>query len=59
MMKLRPVKYEFFAQRKEASETVEDYFPACIRDLLDRTLSLRRPAKLAKKITQAIQLKLK
>jgi hypothetical protein len=58
-MKIKPVKYEFLAQRKEAMEMVQEWFPASLRTDLERTLSLRRPDKMSKKVMQALQSKLK
>jgi hypothetical protein len=58
-MKIKTVKYEFLAQRKEAMEIVQEWFPASIRADLEKTLFLRRPDKIARKVIQALQSKLK
>ena len=58
-MKIKPVKYEFIAQRKEAMETVQEWFPASLRTDIERTLFLRRPDKVAKKVMRTLQSNLK
>lgn len=54
-MKLRPIKYEFSAQRKEAHQEIEQHITATLRNDLGKILFLKRPLALTKAILNKIK----
>jgi hypothetical protein len=57
-MKLRSIKYEFSAQRKEAHEAVEENMVASVRSELGKILNLKRPLKIQESLLKQILKKL-
>ena len=57
-MKLRSIKYEFCAQRKEAHEAVEENMVASLRTSLGKILNLRKPLGVKENILKEILKKL-
>jgi hypothetical protein len=54
-MRLRPIKFDFNAQKKEAHQEVEHYITASLRNELVKVLQLKRPQEIAKAILTRIK----